>query len=72
MWLFHLFVDLASGNSIDYFYDNLNIPLTYTYELRGPFPDGNFVPNDQIIPNALELIDGIEALVKEAKALNYL
>lgn len=65
-------IDLASGNSVDWVYDHLNVPLAYTFELRGPFPDGIIVPNDQIIPNALEVIDGIVAMIKEAKALNYL
>lgn len=57
---------------MDWAYDHLNVPLTYTFELRGSFPDGVFVPVDEIIPNALEVIDGIEAMIKEAKALNYL
>lgn len=67
-----MILDLASGNSIDWAYEQLNVPLTYTFELRGPFPDGEIVPTDEIIPNALEVIDGIEAMIKEAKALNYL
>lgn len=65
-------LDVTSGDSIDWAYDYLNIPLTYTFELRGPFPEGAIVPPKQIIPNALEVIDGIVAMVKEAKALNYL
>lgn len=67
-----VFSDLASGNSIDYAYEKLNIPATYTIELRGTFPDGGDVPTDQIIPNALEIIDGLVAMIKEAEALNYL
>lgn len=67
-----IFVDLASGNSIDWAYDNMKIPLAYTFELRGSFPDGEFVPADKIIPNALEVIDGLSAMIKEAKALKYL
>lgn len=67
-----MILDLASGNAIDWAYDHQKISLTYTFELRGPFPDGIFVPGDQIIPNALEVIDGIVAMVKEAKVLNYL
>lgn len=30
------------------------------------------ISGDQIIPNALEVVDGIVAMVKEAKALKYL
>lgn len=33
---------------------------------------GFILPSDQIIPNSLEVFDGIKAMVKEAKALNYL
>lgn len=69
---FFTYKDLASGNSIDWAYEKLNIPITYTIELRGAFPDGNFVPTDEIIPNALEVIDGLVAMVQEAKTLNYL
>lgn len=64
--------DRAPGNSIDWVYDSLDVPLTYTIELRGRFPTEAEVPTDQIIPNALEIIDGLVAMTKEAKALNYL
>lgn len=63
---------MASGNSVDWVYDNLNVPLTYGFELRGLPPNGLYVPADQIIPNALEMIDGLVAMISEAKALNYL
>lgn len=33
---------------------------------------GFLLPADQIIPNALEIIDGLKAMVKEAKLLHYL
>lgn len=64
--------DRAPGNSIDWVYEKLNVPLAYTIELRGRFPSEPDVPTDQIIPNALEIIDGLVAMTKEAKALNYL
>lgn len=65
-------LDRAPGNSIDWVYDSLDVPLTYTIELRGRFPNEPDVPTDQIVPNALEIIDGLVAMTKEAKALNYL
>lgn len=34
--------------------------------------DAFLLPGDQIIPNALEVIDGIKAMVDEAKSLLYL
>lgn len=62
-----MFSDYASGSSLDWVYDTLKVPLAYAFELRGPY-----VKSDQIIPNALEVIDGIIAMIKEAKALKYL
>lgn len=33
---------------------------------------GFLLPANQIIPNSLEFIDGLKAMIKEAKSLNYL
>lgn len=33
---------------------------------------GFVLPADQIIPNALEVLDGLKAIIKEANELNYL
>lgn len=33
---------------------------------------GFILPADQIIPNSLEIIDGLKAMVDEAKSLDYL
>lgn len=87
--------DLASGISIDWVYDALNVPLSYCFEFRDKGNQVNFIlfinknvwmsnyptfkgnagfilPANQIIPNALEVIDGMVVMVKEAKALEYL
>lgn len=68
--LFVLLLDFASGSSCDWVYDTLKVPLTYAFEFRGP--ETPFLPTNQIVPNALEVIDGIIAMIKEAKALKYL
>lgn len=63
-------LDYASGSSLDWVYDTLKVPLTYAFEFRGP--ETPFLPTDQIVPNALEVIDGIIAMIKQAKVLKYL
>lgn len=63
----------SSGSSHDWAYHKLNIPISYTFELRGP-PDSSdlfLLPANQILPNAEETLDGICALLKEAKDRGY-
>lgn len=70
LWIrfFTIWLDYASGSSLDWVFDTLKVPLAYVFEMRGPL----FLPTDQIIPNALEVIDGIIAMIKEAQVLEYL
>ncbi|XP_055295225.1 zinc carboxypeptidase-like [Sitodiplosis mosellana] len=63
---------LASGNSIDWVYAAHNVSLTYTFEFRDNGHFGFILPADQIIPNSLEVIDGLKAMINEAKLLQYL
>lgn len=63
---------LASGSSIDWVYGKLNVPLTFTFEFRDKGRHGFLLPAEQIIPNSLEVIDGLVAMVKEAEKLKYL
>ncbi|XP_055308561.1 uncharacterized protein LOC129572592 [Sitodiplosis mosellana] len=63
---------LASGSSIDWVYGTQNVSLTYTFEFRDKGRYGFLLPANQIIPNSLEVIDGLKAMVAEAKALQYL
>lgn len=65
-------LDPASGGSDDFMYAKLNIPLTYTFEFRDTGRYGFDLPANQIVPNALEVIDGLVAMVKEAQNLKYL
>lgn len=67
--------DEASGSSIDWAYGTQNVSLAYVFELRGPpggVGSGFLLPSDQIIPNGVEFVEGLTAMVKQAQALNYL
>lgn len=65
--------DQASGSTTDWVYSKKNVSLSYTFELRPSADngDGFIVSADQIIPNSKEVIDGIVAMVAEARALKY-
>lgn len=65
-------LDPASGGSDDWMYGKLRVPLTYTFEFRDKGAHGFLLPASQIVPNALEVIDGLVAMVIEAKNLRYL
>lgn len=57
---------------MDWVYDKQNVSLAYTFELRDLGDYGFVLPRSQIVPNSLEIIDGLVAMVKEAEHLNYL
>lgn len=70
-----LISDEASGSSIDWAYGTQNVSLAYVFELRGPpggLGSGFLLPSDQILPNGLEFVEGLTAMVQQAQALNYL
>uniref|UniRef100_A0A6P7F4I7 Zinc carboxypeptidase A 1 n=1 Tax=Diabrotica virgifera virgifera TaxID=50390 RepID=A0A6P7F4I7_DIAVI len=58
---------LITGSSMDWYKKNYQIPFAYAYELR----DKNSfeLPQDQIIPNCLEVLDSLVTLLKGADAL---
>ncbi|CAD7086388.1 unnamed protein product [Hermetia illucens] len=63
----------TSGSSIEWAYDAQNISVAFTYELRPKSSVNGFVlPSAQIIPTALETMDSLIALTKEAASLGYL
>jgi len=65
---------IATGSSMDYFYDVEKVPLAFTFELRDT-NDGSYgfvLPPDQIIPNCEEFMDGLKALIAESVLLGYL
>lgn len=63
----------SSGSSHDWAYTELKIPISFTFELRGPAnsTDMFILPADQIEPVGWETLDGFVALLKEAKARGY-
>lgn len=63
----------SSGSSHDYVYSELKIPISFTFELRGPpnSTDMFILPADQIEPVGWETLDGFVALLKEAKERGY-
>lgn len=63
----------SAGSSHDYAYSELKIPISYTFELRGPTDstDMFILPAEQIEPVGEEILDGFVALLNEAKARGY-
>lgn len=63
----------SSGGSIDWAYKEANIPVSVTFELRGP-PDSKdmfILPADQIVPTGEETMAAFVAIVNEARQLGY-
>ncbi|XP_072394189.1 zinc carboxypeptidase-like [Diabrotica undecimpunctata] len=60
-----------TGSSLDWYKKNHQIPFAYIYELRDQ--DTFKLPEDQIIPNCLEVLDSLVTLLKGADTLykNY-
>lgn len=66
-----LFADIASGTSVDWAFNEFDIPIGYTFEFRGGIY-GFVLPADQILPNCYETRDGIIAMVASARELGYM
>lgn len=64
--------DIASGSSIDWAMGVYDTPLSFVFEFRDTGTNGFTLPASEIIPNSVETIDGIVALVREAQSLGYL
>ncbi|XP_037038852.1 zinc carboxypeptidase-like [Bradysia coprophila] len=62
---------VASGTSVDWAFNEFDIPIGYTFEFRGG-SYGFVLPADQILPNCYETRDGIIAMVQRARALGYM
>jgi len=64
---------IASGSSIDHVYGFYGTPLAFVYELKGGNSDENrfFLPAEEIVPNAQEILDSIVGLIRKAKELGY-
>ncbi|XP_055908366.1 zinc carboxypeptidase-like [Eupeodes corollae] len=63
----------SSGGSKDWAHATMNIPITFTFELRGP-PDSSdmfILPAEQILPTGEEAFAAIRTIVNEAAARGY-
>jgi len=67
--LFILYLDEASGNTIDWIKGTYNKSIVYVYELRDKSQYGFLLPPEQIIPTGEETLDSIIAMLKKAKTL---
>ncbi|KAL5279590.1 hypothetical protein ACFFRR_003902 [Megaselia abdita] len=63
---------VASGSSVDYAYNELDIKIGYTFEFRDQGRYGFVLPSINILPNCQETVAAMIALVKESKSLGYL
>lgn len=64
---------VASGSSMDHAYGHYKTPIAYTYELRTSKGDSRFIlPSIEIIPNSMEVLDSLVALVEKSRELGYL
>lgn len=63
----------SSGSSMDWVYEKLNVPLTFTFELRGqPNSTDMFIlPADQITPSGWETLDAFVAMLQEGRQRGY-
>lgn len=59
----------ASGSSIEYYYEQFNSTLTYTFELRDTGLNGFLLPANQIIPSGEELKAAVETMLSSYLAL---
>lgn len=69
---YFLRTDATSGSSRDHAYGKHNIPVSYTIEQRGNGGaiygnHGFFLPPQYIIPNCLEIVAGLKAMVGAAR-----
>uniref|UniRef100_A0A182N406 Zinc carboxypeptidase A 1 n=1 Tax=Anopheles dirus TaxID=7168 RepID=A0A182N406_9DIPT len=58
----------SSGDSVDWVYNALGVPLAYTFELRGPPDSTNMfvLPAKEIIPTSEELLAAFIAMLEES------
>ncbi|KFB38858.1 AGAP001026-PA-like protein [Anopheles sinensis] len=63
----------SSGGSIDWAYHTGGIPVSLTFELRGPAnsTDMFILPAEQIVPVGRETLAAFEAIVRESARLGY-
>lgn len=63
---------LATGGSIDWVKEDLNVPLVYCYESRDRGQYGFLLPPEQILPNSQETMDSVLELIHQGRRFGYL
>lgn len=69
----HEIIYPSSGGSMDWAYESLNIPLSFTFELRGPpnSTDMFILPAEQITPSGWETLAAVTTIMFEGRKLGY-
>uniref|UniRef100_A0A182QXZ6 Zinc carboxypeptidase A 1 n=1 Tax=Anopheles farauti TaxID=69004 RepID=A0A182QXZ6_9DIPT len=62
---------IASGSSPDWAHGVHGTPVAVTFEFRDNGYHGFILPPDQIIPNAIEVLDGLVAFIGKGKQLGH-
>ncbi|XP_062539331.1 zinc carboxypeptidase-like [Armigeres subalbatus] len=63
----------SSGDSVDWAFSECNVPVAFTFELRGP-PDSTnmfILPAEEILPTGEETLAAYVAMLKTARQLGY-
>ncbi|XP_055708911.1 uncharacterized protein LOC129805177 [Phlebotomus papatasi] len=63
---------ISTGTSVDWTYGQAGIRIGYTYEFRDTGRYGFILPADQIIPNAVEVLQSMIAMLDECENLGYM
>lgn len=59
-----MILDPSSGGSDEWFYENLNATLVYSYEMRDTGRYGFLLPPNQIIPVGEEQLASLKAILE--------
>ncbi|GAB0100028.1 zinc carboxypeptidase-like [Sergentomyia squamirostris] len=62
---------ISTGTSIDWSYGDAGIIVSYTYEFRDNGTYGFVLPASEIIPNSIEVLESMVALLDESERLGY-
>ncbi|XP_052871081.1 zinc carboxypeptidase-like [Anopheles cruzii] len=62
---------INSGSSRDWAHGTQGVPVAATIEFRDTGYHGFILPPEQIIPNAIEILDGLVAFLRKGKEIGY-
>ncbi|XP_028167849.1 zinc carboxypeptidase-like [Ostrinia furnacalis] len=63
---------LATGGSVDWVKEHVQVPLVYCYELRDRGTYSFLLPPEEILPSGLETMDSLVELIHQAKRFGYM